>query len=102
MFNLRPQNRRRRARQASRWSLPAVPWAALARWTSVLGAVAAITALIIWALNQPITTVSVAGRFERVGPLDVQRAVKESVAGKGLVSLDLAKVRAAVHALAWV
>jgi len=68
----------------------------------VLGGVAAVLALGIWALNQPITTVSVAGRFERVAPLDVQRAVKESVAGQGLVSVDLAKVRAAVHLLPWV
>lgn len=102
MFNLRPQNRRRRASRPARWSLPSVPWAALAKWGAVLGCVAAIVALAIWALNQPITTVSVAGRFERVAPLDVQRAVKESVAGQGLVSVDLAKVRAAVHLLPWV
>ena len=53
--------------------------------------------LAIWALNQPITSVSVAGRFERVAPLDVERAVKESVAGKGLVSVNLGDVRAAVQ-----
>ena len=45
---------------------------------------------------------SVAGRFERVAPLDVERAVKESAAGKGLVSVDLGRVRAAVRALPWV
>jgi cell division protein FtsQ len=102
VFNLRPQNRRRRAKPPSRWSLPQFPWAALGRWTLALGVVAAVLASITWALNQPITTVSVAGRFERVAPLDVERAVKESAAGKGLVSVDLARVRAAVHALPWV
>jgi len=101
MFNLRPQNRRR-AKQPARGWLPAMPWAALARWALALGSIGAVLACITWTLNQPITTVSVAGRFERVAPLDVQRAVKESVAGKGLVSVDLAKVRAAVHALPWV
>jgi cell division protein FtsQ len=101
MFTLRPKNRRRTT-QPSRWSLPALPWAALGRWAVALGSVAAVLAVATWALNQPITTVSVAGRFERVAPLDVERAVKESAAGKGLVSVDLARVRAAVRLLPWV
>jgi cell division protein FtsQ len=102
MFSLRPQNRRRRAQKPARWSLPVVPWAALGRWSATLGGLAAALLLIIWALNQPITSVSVAGRFERVAPLDVERAVKESVLGKGLVSVDLGRVRAAVRMLPWV
>ncbi|HTY94634.1 MAG TPA: cell division protein FtsQ/DivIB [Steroidobacteraceae bacterium] len=102
MFSLRPRNRRRTSKPPARWSLPRIPWAALGRWASGLGAVGAAALLARWALNQPITTVSVAGRFERVAPLDVERAVKESAAGKGLVSVDLAAVRAAVRALPWV
>jgi cell division protein FtsQ len=102
MFSLRPQNRRRRAKQSSRWSLPVIPWAVVGRWTFGVGTLAAILALATWALNQPITSVSVAGRFERVAPLDVERAVKESVAGKGLVSVNLGDVRAAVRMLPWV
>src|ERR1700733_1241304 len=94
MFNLRPQNRRRRAPQPPRWSLPAIPWARLGRWSSGLGSVVAIVLLLTWALNRPITTVSVAGRFERVAPMDVERAVRESAAGQGLASVDLAGGRA--------
>jgi cell division protein FtsQ len=102
MFNLRPQNRRRRAPQPARWSLPAIPWARLGRWSSGLGGVVTIVLLLTWALNRPITTVSVAGRFERVAPMDVERAVRESAAGQGLVSVDLPAVRAAVRLLPWV
>jgi cell division protein FtsQ len=102
MFKLRPQNRRRRAKEPSRWSMPVIPWAGIGRWAMAAGAIAAVLLMIAWALNQPITTVSVAGRFERVAPLDVERAVKESAAGKGLVSVDLPKVRLAVRALPWV
>lgn len=102
MFSTRPQNRRRRARPASRWSVPVMPWAALGRWVLAAGMVTAVLLVITWGLDQPITSVAVAGRFERVAPLDVERAVKESVAGKGLVNVDLPKVRAAVRALPWV
>ncbi|HEV2702701.1 MAG TPA: cell division protein FtsQ/DivIB [Steroidobacteraceae bacterium] len=102
MFKLRPQNRRRRPGQSPGWSLPLIPWVTLGRWSLAGGGLGAVLLLILWALNQPITTVSVAGRFERVAPLEVERAVKESVAGKGLVSVDLGKVRAAVRMLPWV
>jgi cell division protein FtsQ len=102
MFSTRPQNRRRRAAPAARWSLPGLPWTALGRWLLAAGIVTAVLLVTIWALDQPITQVSVAGRFERVAPLDVERAVKESVAGKGLVNVDLPRVRAAVRALPWV
>jgi len=102
MFTLRPQNRRRRIRQSESWSVPQLPWVALGHWGLALGSIAAVLALAMWALNQPITQVAVAGRFERVAPLDVQRAVKESAGGKGLLSVDLAKVRTAVRALPWV
>src|ERR1700722_14351293 len=102
MFSMRPQNRRRRAKPASRWSLPVIPWAALGRWLLAAGTLAAVLLASSWALDQPITSVAVAGRFERVAPLDVERAVKESVAGKGLVNVDLARVRASVRALPWV
>jgi cell division protein FtsQ len=102
MFSMRQQNRRRRAKPPARWSLPAIPWAVLGRWALAAGTVAGVLLVISWALDQPITQVAVAGRFERVAPLDVERAVKESVAGKGLVNVDLVKVRAAVRALPWV
>jgi cell division protein FtsQ len=102
MFSMRPQNRRRRASAPARWSLPQVPWAALGRWALAAGTLAGVLLVSTWALNQPITQVAVAGRFERVAPLDVERAVKESVAGRGLVNVDLVKVRAAVRALPWV
>ena len=102
MFSLRPQNRRRRAQPSSGWSLPVIPWAALGRWALAAATLAGVLLVGTWALNQPITQVAVAGRFERVAPLDVERAVKESVAGRGLVNVDLVRVRAAVRALPWV
>ncbi len=73
MFNLRPQNRRRRAQKSSGWALPRIPWAALGRWSAALGALSAVPAAHPLGLEPALTTVSVAGRFERVAPLDVER-----------------------------
>jgi cell division protein FtsQ len=57
---------------------------------------------VAWALNRPIEQVSVEGRFQRVAPGDVERVVKAQVHGTGLLSVDLAAVRHAIHALPWV
>ena len=42
------------------------------------------------------------GRFQRVSPLDVERAVKASLNGAGLIDVRLATVSAAVERLPWV
>ena len=46
--------------------------------------------------------VAVEGRFQRVAPLDVERVVKASVHGAGLLTVDLDAVRRALHTLPWV
>jgi cell division protein FtsQ len=100
----KPKNRRRREPRevARRWRLPAINWRRLAvSSASVLG-VCAVIAGTLWALDQPIQTVSVSGRFQRVAPGDVERIVKEHVRGMGLLSVDLAAVRKALHEVQWV
>lgn len=64
--------------------------------------VAAAVALVLAALDRPIESIVVVGRFQRVSPLDVERAVKASVRGAGLVGVRLAAVSAAVERLPWV
>ena len=96
----RPKNRRKP--QQTRWRMPRINWRALA---VVLGVPAVIGAGVLgvgWVLDQPIETVSVAGRFQRVAPGDVERLVKSEVHGAGLLSVDLASVRRAIHTLPWV
>ena len=56
----------------------------------------------MWTLDQPIESVAVAGRFQRVSPADVERAVKQKVRNVGLVSVDLADVRKAIASIPWV
>lgn len=103
----RAKNRRRKAPRArpawmSRLRLPQLPWARMAPWFTAMAMVAGVVTLLAWIADQPIRTVSIAGRFERVSPMDVQRAVRESAHGKGLISVNLAAVRDAVRAVPWV
>ena len=96
----RPKNRRKQTER--RWRLPAIDWR---RWVMSLVSLASIGAVVgavIWALDQPIETVSVSGRFQRVSPAEIERAVRSRVLGSGLVSIDLDDVRAAIEALPWV
>src|SRR5215472_1699527 len=79
----RPKNRRKTSTKRQ-IVLPAIRWG------------------VLWAFDQPIETVSVAGRFQRVAPVDVERVVKAHVHGEGLLSVDLAAVRRAIHTLPWV
>jgi cell division protein FtsQ len=96
----RPKNRRKAS--TKRMALPAIRWRALGVALGVLAAFALTAAAVLWAFNQPIETVSVAGRFQRVAPVDVERVVKAQVHGEGLLSVDLAAVRRAIHTLPWV
>jgi cell division protein FtsQ len=100
MFS-RPKNRRKPAERA-RLALPAVPWRALGLTLVTIAALAAGVSAVSWAFDQPIETIAVRGRFQRVSPDDVERMVKETVHGAGLLSVDLALVRRAIHRLAWV
>src|ERR1700716_907559 len=98
---VRPKNRRKPSEV--RRHLPAINWRYLGLWVGALaGLPAGGGSAVSWAFDQPIETVAVAGRFQRVAPLDVERVVKEKVHGAGLLSVDLAAVRRAIHTLPWV
>jgi cell division protein FtsQ len=97
----RPKNRRKKA-EGRRFRLPAVNWRYLAIGCAVLAAAGCAGAAVMWAFNQPIETVAVEGRFQRVAPMDVERVVKAQLHGVGLLSVDLKAVRTAIHTLPWV
>jgi len=96
----RPKNRRKP--RETHWHLPRINWRALGVVLGVPAVLAGSGVAALWVLNQPIETVAVAGRFQRVAPVDVERAVKAQVHGAGLLSVDLAAVRRAIHTLPWV
>ena len=84
----RPKNRRKKA-ESRRFRLPAVNWRYVGICVAVLIATGCGAAGVMWAFNQPIETVAVEGRFQRVAPVDVERVVKERLHGVGLLSVDL-------------
>ena len=97
----RPKNRRKPS-ERRRLALPDINWRALGLACGVLALVAGATTALALALNQPIATVAVEGRFQRVAPGDVERVVKGQLHGAGLLSVDLGAVRRALHTLPWV
>jgi cell division protein FtsQ len=98
---LRRQKNRRKPGPKRRW-LPSLNWRALGTTLATLTGALAALAVVLWALDQPIETVSVTGRFQRVSPADIERAVKIELHGAGLLSVNLEAVRRAIHALPWV
>ena len=98
----RPKNRRKSQEARRRLKLPALNWRYLGYGLAALALLACGTAAVTWAFNQPIQTVAVEGRFQRVAPVDVERVVKERLHGVGLLSVDLTQVRSAIHTLPWV
>jgi cell division protein FtsQ len=96
----RKRNRRRDEPTPSRWR--ALPWRRIGTTFGVLAVVAGAAGGIVWALDQPIETVAMPGRFQRVSALDVERAVKERVRGAGLVTVKLETVQRAIEQLPWV
>jgi len=96
----RPKNRRKPSE--ARLRLPAVNWRALGVALGTLAVLGVIALGVLWAFDQPIRTVTVQGRFQRVAPGDIERVVKAQVHGAGLLSVDLVAVRARLRALPWV
>ncbi len=96
----RQKNRRKQTER--RWQLPVINWRALGMAIGGVAAVCVVAGLVTWVLDQPIESVSVSGRFQRVAPVDVERIVKQQVRGAGLLSVNLDAVRKAIHTLPWV
>lgn len=96
----RAKNRRKQSERRVR--LPAINWRRWGLTTLTLAVILGGMATLAMFLDQPIQRVLISGRFQRVSPGDIERAVKERVRGAGLVSVDLDALRSAIAALAWV
>jgi cell division protein FtsQ len=93
---------RRKDDERRRFNLPQINWRRWATTAASLAGIATVCAVVAWTLDQPIESVTVTGRFQRVVPTDVERAVKERARGFGLVSVDLEDVQRSIKAIPWV
>lgn len=94
--------RNRRKAAESRWQLPQIRWR---RWLPALSVLLLLGMGVAGAslmLDQPIETINIVGRFQRVQPVDVEQAVRGRVRGVGLIGVNLGAVRHAVESLPWV
>ena len=98
----RRRNRRTSAARFAWLRLPRIEWR---RWLGAGGALLAIVAVVVLiriALDQPVERVAIEGRFQRVSPIDIEKAVRDVSRGQGLVAIDLSAVGDAVRRLPWV
>jgi cell division protein FtsQ len=97
----RPRNRRK---EGSGWlrRVSAINWRRLLPAGAVVLAVAAVIGGTRWAMDQPVERVDISGRFQRVQALDVQKAVRTVLGGKGMVGVELDAVSEAVRQIPWV
>jgi cell division protein FtsQ len=96
----KPKNRRKQNERP--WRLPDFDWRRVATVGGSLVACGALAWLVLIAMDQPISSIALEGRFQRVSPVEVEQAVKERVVATGLVSVDLNAVKRAVEQLPWV
>ena len=96
---LRRGNRRKPS--GKRLELPELDWSRAGRIAGAVLAVAALAVLLKLGLDQPVRSVEVVGKFQRVSSVEVEQVARGALVG-GFVSADLEALRVAVEALVWV
>jgi cell division protein FtsQ len=96
---LRRGNHRRSS--GKRFELPELDWSRAGRIAGAVLAVAALAVLLKLGLDQPVRSIEVAGKFQRVSSVEVEQVARGALVG-GFVSADLEALRVAVEALVWV
>jgi len=103
-FWRRNRSARNRRKEPRGWvlALPTIPWRRLAPAGAVLAVALGLLFTVRLMLDQPVERVSISGRFQRVQPLDVEKAVRGAIGGQGVASVDLDQVAQAVQQVPWV
>ena len=96
----RPRNRVR-TEQRRRFRLPAIDWQRAGSVALGVGAIAALAAVVGFALDRPVHRVEVEGSFQRVSPLDVEQVVRGRLRG-GFITANLDQLQRAIETLPWV
>ncbi len=96
----KPKNRRKQSERKLR--LPTPDWRQAGLTAAGVMACAGLAWLIVAALDQPIESIELRGRFQRVSPAEVERTVRARVENMGIVSVKLDAVRRSIEQIPWV
>lgn len=97
----KPRSKNRKRAEQKKLALPTVDWKRVGSVLIGAGAVLGVVLTLALALNRPVRAVQVAGSFQRVQALDVERVVRAKLTG-GFVTANLAELQAAIAELPWV
>jgi cell division protein FtsQ len=82
--------------------IPAIPWQRLVPAGALVLLVLGAFVTLRMALDRPVGHIAISGRFQRVQPPDVEKAVRGALHGDGMVAVDLDRIAQAVEEIAWV
>jgi cell division protein FtsQ len=90
----------RQKAEKPKWRLPAfvTEWRSYARRAALLLLLVGGLAALTWALDRPLTVISMDGSFQRVSPGQIEKAVA-AFSQTGFMSADLDAIQRAVEAL---
>lgn len=96
--------RKRPGTEAFAWvaRLPAIRLRRLASAGVVLLVLSGVFLALRFALDRPVEQVAISGRFQRVQPVDVEKAVRGALQDDGMVAVDLERIARSVEGIAWV
>ena len=97
----RRQAKRRKQQSARRIRLPALPYRRLVAAVFAVAVVFLSYRVSSGLLDQPITSITIEGPFERVSALQIEEAISDQLEN-GFVSADLVQIRERVLALPWI
>ncbi|HEX6572872.1 MAG TPA: cell division protein FtsQ/DivIB [Steroidobacteraceae bacterium] len=92
--------RRQATRTEPQW-YERLDWHAIGTSAAVAATCIVVGLLLIFAIDRPVRRVLLEGQFQRVAPPEIETAVAQAARG-GLASVDLARIRERVEAIAWV
>jgi cell division protein FtsQ len=102
---VKPAPKKRRRAKARVRRVPSLPdWRRVLRPLRPVAIVAAAVAvmLVAWRLlDRPVTAIAVTAPFQRVTPMQIEDHVRRGLSG-GILSSDLAGVRASLESLSWI
>lgn len=102
---LRRRNRFKDRKQGTRgrWRLPriAIDWRGLAHRIALVASIVACVAALAWVCNRPLRVIAMDGNFQRVSPVQIEKAVAPYL-NAGFMTVDLAGIQRAVETIPWV